>query len=125
MKLVSKLIIKTSSINIKELYIGFSQDKILYLIKLYKCDDNIFKGELNFIYEEGYSIYFKIIPIDEDINHRNPYSGFEDPKILEYNTEPFKLGNYLTTYNLEINEKKEHFNKDYDEYFYEYNIKQN
>lgn len=119
MKLVSKIEIKTSSTNIKELYIGFSQDNILHLIKLYKCDD-IYQGELYFNHKQNYSIYFKIIPIYNGSNNQNPFS---DGEPLECKTEEYELGNYKSIYKLEINEKKKSFNEwYYDDYFYEYII---
>lgn len=122
MELISKIKIKTSSTNIKELYIGFSQDNILHLVKLYKCDD-IYQGKLYFKYEKNYSIYFKIIVIDNGSNHGNPFTD-KNNEPIQLQTNEFTLENYQTTYNLEINEKKESVDEwYYDDYFYEYTIK--
>ena len=54
MKLVSKIEIKTSATNIKELYIGSSQDNILHLINLFKAsyDEDYYIGELYFNYKK-------------------------------------------------------------------------
>jgi len=66
--------------------LGFSQDNILHLIKLYKYDC-IYEAKLYFNYKEDYSIYFKIIPIDDISKNCNHYSGLrgcDEP--IEYNT---------------------------------------
>lgn len=118
MKLVSKIEIKTSATKIKELYIGFSQDNILHLIKLFKFyDGDYYQGELYFNYKQNYSIYFKVITRHNGNNLQNPFS---DGEPLEYQTEAFELGDYQTTYKLEINEKKVSF--DGLIYLYEYTI---
>ena len=48
----------------------------------------------------------------------------EKNNLVELHTNEFELGDYQTTYNLEINEKKERFDEWYnDDYFYRYTIK--
>jgi hypothetical protein len=123
MKLVSKIEIKTYAINIKELYIGFSQDNILHLINLFKAsyDEDYYKGELYFKYEQNYSIYFKVITTHNI--RENPFDT--EPQPQEYKTQKFELGNYQSIYKIEIDENKMIVDSYYDdEYFYEYKIRQ-
>ena len=119
MKLVSKIEIKTSATNIKELYIGSSQDNILHLINLFKpnYDDDYYKGELYFNYEHNYSIYFKVITTHNIREY--PFAGSEPQ---EYKTQAYELGNYQSIYKIEIVENKVIVNDYYDNYFYEYKI---
>ena len=120
MKLVSKIKIKTTATNIKELYIGFTRDKIVHRVQLNKCD-SIYEGKLYFNYKQDNSVYFKIIPVDNGSNH-DPFGGRDE--LVELHTNEFELVDYQTTYNLEINEKKERFDEWYnDDYFYGYTIK--
>lgn len=115
MKLVSKIEIKTSATNIKELYIGSSQDNILHLIQLFKAsyDEDYYIGELYFNYKQNYSIYFKVIT-----THNIRENPFSDREPQECKTQAYELGNYQSIYKIEIDEKKVRF---YD-YFYEYKI---
>jgi len=121
MKLVSKIEIKTSATNIKELYIGTSQDNILHLIHLFKSNDDeeSFKGELYFNYKQNCSIYFKVITTN--YIRENPFDTKPEPQ--EYKTQAFELGNYQSIYKIEIDENKMIVDDYYDEdYFYEYKI---
>jgi len=121
MKLVSKIEIKTSATNIKELYIGFSQDNILHLINLFNpnYDEECYKGELYFNYKQNYSIYFKVITTHNI--RENPFD--REPEPQEYKTQAYELGNYQSIYKIEIDEKKVIVDDYYDdEYFYEYKI---
>jgi len=121
MKLVSKIKIKTSATNIKELYIGFSQDNILHLIKLFKpnYDEEYYKGELYFNYKQNYSIYFKVITTHNI--RENPFDI--EPKPQEYKTQAYELGNYQSIYKIEMDENKVRIDDYYDDaYFYEYKI---
>jgi hypothetical protein len=121
MKLISKLKIKTSSQNIKELYIGFAQDNILDKINLVKID-NIWQAKLYFNYKHNFSIYLKIIPIDDGIKHDRGFNM--DNEMIEFKTNSLELGDYRATYNLEIIEKKYPVDEWYfDDYNYEYEIK--
>jgi hypothetical protein len=99
MKLVSKIEIKTYATNIKELYIGFSQDNILHLIQLFKpnYDEEYYTGELYFNYKQNYSIYFKVITTNNI--RENP---FADKEPQEYKTKAYELGNYQSIYKIEI-----------------------
>lgn len=122
MKLVSKIEIKTSAINIKELYIGFSQDNILHLINLFKAsyDKDYYIGELYFNYKQNYSIYFKVIT-----THNIRENPLSDREPQEYKTQAYELGNYQSIYKIRIDEKKVIVDDYYDdEYFYEYKIRQ-
>ena len=121
MKLVSKIEIKTSAINIKELYIGSSQENIIHLINLFKqnYDEEYYKGELYFNYKPNYSIYFKVITTN--YIRENPFDTEPEPQ--EYKTQAFELGNYQSIYKIEIDEKKMIVDDYYDDdYFYEYKI---
>jgi hypothetical protein len=120
MKLVSKIEIKSYATNIKELYIGFSQDNILHLLNLFNpnYDEEYYKGELYFNYEQNYSIFFKVIT-----THNIRENPFADSEPQEYKTQAFELGNYQSIYKIEIDEKKMIVDDYYDdEYFYEYKI---
>ena len=125
MKLVSKIEIKTYATNIKELYIGSSQDKILHLIQLFKAsyNDNCYIGELYFNYKQNYSIYFNVIT-----THNIRENPFSDREPQECKTEAYELENYQSIYKIEIDEKKVRFDDYYvddycdDDYFYEYKI---
>lgn len=113
MNLVSKIKIKTSAMYIKELYIRIKQNDILHLVELYK-HDGIYEGKLYFNYKEDYSIFFKIISIDDGIR--------------EFYTEEYELKKYKPVYKLEINEKviktdNMHFDYEYTIYTKEYEIK--
>jgi len=103
MTLVSKIKIKTSAINIKELYIGFKENDILHLVELYKYD-SIYEGKLYFNYKEDYTIFFKIIPINNGIR--------------EFYTEKYELKKYEPIYKLEINEKVIKTDNMYSDYEY-------
>ena len=125
MKLVSKIEIKTSATNIKELYIGSSQDNILHLIQLFKAsyDEDYYIGELYFNYKQNYSIYFKVIT-----THNIRENPFSDREPQECKTQAYELENYQSIYKIEIDEKKVRFDDYYvddyvdDDYFYEYKI---
>ena len=122
MKLVSKIEIKTYATNIKELYIGFSQDNILHLIQLFKAsyDEDYYIGELYFNYKQNYSIYFKVITTN--YIRENPLS---DREPQECETQAYELENYQSIYKIEIDEKKMIVDGYHgDEYFYKYKIRQ-